>query len=117
MLRRRSNQSSVAEDEFASTGPAAGADTRRQYIRAEHAQYVLGASMGQICVVYVTLVLGLGWPGKAHDLAIDQSLWAFVPIFLLAVRPPWPMAVPLISALLTVVLLVIGGYLGDPVGA
>ena len=88
------------------------AATRQKYGRAKHVEYVVAACIAQAGVAFMTAIMGLGWGGSTYTVATSQTLWAFVPILLLAVRPPWPLAVPLLSGILTVVLVVIGGRVG-----
>ncbi|MFF0943437.1 hypothetical protein ACFYE2_04320 [Kocuria sp. CPCC 205300] len=70
---------------------------------------VVAAVALQLLVLFLTLVMGLGWGGWSHVLAMLQALLALVLIVLLTAQRRWAvLAVPLVSGALTAGLAALG---------
>lgn len=93
---------------------ARGAQERKGSRVQRGSDAVLACILGLVFLV-ATVQMGLGWGGWTYTAAVIQGVLAIfltVPTAVLARRSWWAYLVPLVSALLTVALLAMGGRLG-----
>ena len=93
----------------------AGAGPRQKGSRVQRAADAALACILGLVFLVPTFLMGLGWGGWTYTAALTQNVIAIfltAPVALLDRRSWWAYLIPLISALLTVTLLAVGGQLG-----